>query len=502
MSVQKRICAMKPEELKRFHSGAFFLGDVLKVTVGPHGQNWALEKGETVTNDGYTIAVELKLDDELAQRGLTMARKAVIDSNTLVGDGSTTAGILVSEVLKSSLLQLPRNGALVGKMTPSQLLETLDRECKEVVEKLNEAKTLVTSKEELVKSVLVSSENETLAKLIGETQWELGPDGVIIAEEVNDKVCSIERVNGIRFDNGVSMPVMINNQEKGQLEASESRVILTNHVIDSLEPLKPVMDSILKSGSRKVVLVCRAIGAQAAKDIEANMAAGFSVFAVNAPYTDQNEVMEDLAAITGAKFISTENGELGSITLSDVGYTKRLVARRFDTVMAGADGTEAKTQKRSADLEKKLKGSESEFEKRNINQRLAQLKNGFALLKVGSVSVVDRKRLKDKADDAVNAARNILQEGTVPGAGKAFKEISDAMPDNAVLKQPLLALYQDIKALAPQGWEAEEWVRDSVKVLRVVLESCVSVAGNIATAAGVVVTKNETPRYVEEVKKD
>lgn len=504
MSVPKKVVLSGIEARNELVAGAKFLGDSVKITYGPFGQNWALEKGDKITNDGKTIAAELQLDNEAQQRGLIMARKAVMDTDAQVGDASTTACILVSEITQEAVKQLPKTNVGVGKYTPADLLLKLRSETVEVIEKLQAIATPITTAEQLIEVAKVSSESEEIANLIGPMQFELGSEGVILAEEVNEKSCSIERVNGIRIDNGVSTPLIINNLEKGLLEVKDTRVLLTNHTLLSLSGIEPLLQSLAKSGVRSLVIVARAFSPEAIQQCMDQIKAGFSIYPVNAPYTNQNEVMRDLAAVLGGKYIFNEETALEDTQLSDVGFAKRILARSWDATFAGMadEQGEVRVEKRVAELEAGLKVCGSDFERREITQRLAQLKFGFALLKVGSLSVTDRKRLKDKADDSVNAVRYALQEGVVQGAGRALKDISDTLPDTYILKRPLLTLYEQIKFSAPEGWVAAEWVKDSVKVLRVALENCVSVAGNIATAAGVVTTKNETPRFVQEVSKN
>lgn len=504
MSVAKKVVVRGIEARTKLAKGAKFLGDSVKSTFGPFGQNWALEKGEKITNDGKTIAAELWLADEIEERGLRMARKAVVDTDAHVGDGSTTASILVSEVVQESIKQLPKTDVGVGKYTPAGLLQNLAIECGEIVEKLQAMATPITTAQQLTEVALVSSESEELANLIGPMQFELGKHGVILAEEVNEKQCSIERVNGIRIDNGAATPMVINNQEKGQLELTDVRVLLTNHTLTSLAPIEPLLGSLAKSGTRSVVLLARAFSEDAIKQCMEYMKAGFNLYPVNAPYTNQNEVMRDIAAVVGGRYLFTEETSLEDAQLSDIGFSEKIVARQYDATFAGKSDEQSKgrIEKRVKDIEDSLKAAESDFEKRNINERLAQLKYGFALLKVGSQTVTDRKRLKDKADDAVNAVRNALQEGVVPGAGQAFKDISDSLNDSYILKRPLLALYEQIKFSAPEGYEIPTWVKDSVKVLRVALQNSVSVGGNIATAVGATATELEKPRFVQEAPKE
>jgi len=482
--------------------GADFLADAVKSTLGIFGANCIMEKGNRITNDGVTIASEIWLPDEIQNRGVVVLREAAKKTNTEVGDGTTSAIVLSQAILKEAIKYLPGGRAIVGVKTPIELIRQIEKEKEEVIEKLNTMATPITSESQLIASAKVAVEDEVLGDLIGKAQWELGQDGVLIAEATNDRVSSFERVSGIRIDNGFGTSIAINNQEKQSLEVDDVLVIMTNHTLHNLKPLENIMNSLVKSGVRKVAIVARAFGEEAIKVCMENMKNGFNIFPINAPYEDQNEVMKDMASVLGGRYINYEDADLESLQRSDLGLAERIVAKRYTAVFTGKSNEESnkRVKDRVVELNKMYKTEPSDFIKRNIKRRIAQLESGFGIIKVGATSEVERSYKLDKAEDAVNAVRVALQEGTVKGAGLAFKDISDSLPDTYILKRPLLSIYEQIMSTAPEGFVIQDDVRDPVKVLRVALNNACSVAGTFATATIAIASERPKPRLMEEVK--
>lgn len=483
-------------------AGADYIANAVKKTIGPGGQNFAIEKGNRVTNDGITIARELlgSQEDEIEEQGAKILLNAVTRANDEVGDGSSTATVLTQAIVKEAVRQLPSKDRLVGKMTPSQLLRKIDEEYHDVVNKLKETAVPIETEQQLIDVATVSVENTELGTLIGKTQWELGPEGVILAEETNDKTCSIERLTGIMVDNGFGSAMVINNPEKEALEVKNVAVIFTNHTVSDLTVVAPVIEQLIKLGNKEIVFMARAFTNEAIQQCLKNMEAGLNIYPLNAPYTDQAEIMQDLAAILGGRFINIDVDSLDSLQVSDVGFATHVLAKRSTTIFTGKEDEKSKTRidKRLEVLEKKKEGTGSEFERKSLATRMAQLKYGFALLKIGAVSETERKYLKDKADDAVNAVRAAFQEGIVKGGGLALYEIADTLPEDSILANALKAPHIEIKANYGEEFTVPDSVVDSVKVLRVALEKACSVAGVLATAGGAVVTRKKKDKCCHE----
>jgi chaperonin GroEL len=409
--------------------------------------------------------------------------------------------MLANAIYEKLSKELPKDG-VVGKKSSSQLIVQVEKERQEITEKLVALATPIETEQQLIDSARVSTESEELGNLIGSAQFAVGKDGYLLAEETIERTSSVEMIKGIRIDNGFGTSQVVNNQEKQTLEVEDTRIILTSYSIKTAMDWKKIIDiydKVVKSGGQRLVVIARAWTDETINFALQNINQGASIYPLNAPYVDMQERFKDLAALTGATFYDSESYALEDMQVSDIGYASKVIARRFDAIIAGKedDKTNARIAVRAEELNAKLGGTISEFERKGLIERLAQLNNGFGMIKVGSPSDMERRRLFDKAEDAVNAVRAAYQEGTVPGAGLAFKQIADTLPDDYLLKQPLYVLYNQIMATAPQGFVIEDWVRDSVKVLRIALLHACSVSSAFASA-GAVITEEFQPR-IEEV---
>lgn len=500
MKISKTGIASRDAVLK----GVRYVSDAVKQTIGPFGSNALIEKGLKSTNDGYLIGTELipTIKDEFERLGARIAGEASAKTNEQSGDFTSGTWALTESIAKEALRFLPTEKSILAKKTHAEVSKMIEDGRKEIIERLKESVTPIESEESLIKSAMVSVEDEDLAQLLGSTQWKLGPKGVIIAEEVNDTISSIEIVSGIRLDNGFSNSTIINNPEKESFELSDTPILLTNYTIgvEEIAGLKEsVITPLIHQKKQSLIIMARAFTPDAIKLCMETMKAGFGLYPINAPYTDQAEMMRDLEAVVGGRYIDSEEGSLSDIYISDIGYAKRIVARRFDAIVTGVedDNSKERIEKRVEQLKSKLKGSQSDFEKKSLETRIAQFISGFAILKVGSPSLSDRKRIKDKADDAVNAVRLALKGGTVRGGGLAFKEISDQLSEDNILKRPITVIYDQIMGSAPEGFEIAEWVRDPYLVLENGLTNACSTA-SILIRTNCAVTEENPRRKKEE----
>lgn len=486
--------------------GAEKLAGAVSSTIGPYGQNWFIEKGNKVSNDGVSIAREIFLKDEFENRGVVALREAAIKTNDEAGDGTSTATLLAWHIYKACSKFLAKVGVM-AKKTPSELIRQIEDERAEVTAKLVSMATPIETKEQLINSATVSVEDAILGNLIGEAQWTLGKEGRLLAEETAEKTHSVERVNGVLIDNGFGTSGVMNNFEKQSLEVEDVAVVLTSYSIKDINDWQKVMalcETVVKTGQTKVVIIARAWTDETIRFCLANInnkQGGMKIYPLNAPYVDMTARMKDLESVLGARFIDSEVDSLDEMYISDVGFAKKITAQRFEAIITGItdDKSKKRIAKRVEELKAQLKGSVSDFEKKNLSARISQLENGFAKVKVGSDSEMERKRLFDKVEDAVNAVRAAYQEGTVPGAGLAFKQIAETLPDTYLLKQPLMELNRQIMSSAPADFVVEDWVRDPVKVLRIALEKACVAAAAFATAAGVVC--EERPKQIDEMLK-
>lgn len=506
--MQTKISIVGVQARDKVIKGADYVADAVKATLGPFGMNALLEKGNRPTNDGYTISAELTgtLEDEFERRGALALHEASSKTNDEVGDATSSAEALTQAIMKEAVRLLPNEKSLVAKCKPSEVLKMIEASKVNVIERLKDLKTPIESEEQLIASAKVSVEDEELAQLIGSTQWKIGKDGFILVEEVIDSKCSVDIVKGIRIDNGFGAPIMMTNEREQSLELVDVSVILTNYTIGETELMalnKTVFQPLLEQKKNAVALIARAFTPDAIRLCQESIQKGFGIFPINAPYTNQGEIMRDLAAVTGATYFDTEESRLDDITVEAVGFATKIMARRFDAIITGVqDETKILASdainKRMAQLEERLEAQLSDFERKGIQTRIAQFKGGFAILRIGAETPFERKYKKDKADDAVNSVRLALQEGTVKGGGLAFKEISESLAEDDVLKRPLMCIYNQIMSSAPEGFVIEEWVRDPYLTLVSALTNACSVAGQFGTINAVITTKDRKPEDDED----
>ena len=487
--------------------GGYYVADAVMATLGTFGTNALLENGNKITNDGYLISNQIipTIENEFERQGARIAQTASQKTNDEVGDATTTAWGLWKAIVKEAIRFLPNEKSIKAKKTPSEVRKWIEDSKNEVLEKLEKSATPITSKEELIKSAMVSVEDKEIAEILGSMQWELGVEGRIIAEEVDEDKSSIKKVEGIRIDNGFSVPAMVNNQFEQSLQVEKVEfgkipILLTNYVIGKEEMLKlneSIFKTLISQKKGAIVIIARAWNAEAIKMCQESTAARFRIFPINAPYTNQKEVFKDIEAVVGGRYIDNEESSFDDIYITDVGFIEKLKATQFNAVITGThtEASEIRTLNRVKKLKEKLIGEKSDFYKAMIETRIAQLTNGFAILEVGGITIVDRQRLKDKCDDAVKAVRLALKGGTVKGAGLAFKEISDELPETNILKRPLTCIHDQIISSAPDDFVIPDWVRDPYLVLKSALENAADVASAMASVTTVVASANPKECY-------
>lgn len=503
--MKKKIFVSGAEAHKKIKSGIDLLVDTVKVTLGPYGRNFASGvRGGAVhsSNDGVSLAKEIEGRDVFEDVSVRAVREVATKTVDIAGDGTTTAMVLVQAIFKA----VGYDPEVFSQMSPGELKKKLKEETKEVVEKLEGMSEKVTSREQMIEVVKVSVEDQALAELIGGTQWDVGENGTVMAEEHNAVTDSVERINGVRIDNGFGTSRIVNNQEKQTLELADMHILVTNHVFNTAKmvaDLKPLFDQLIAKGTKGVILVGRAFDDTAIGLCVKNIQNGFGLYPINAPYTDQDNVMEDLAAVVGGKYIKASERNLASVQLSDFGFTPKIVAGRFEGIITGqVAGLDARidvlVDARVDTIREKLQGEVTPFDRRQLETRLAQLTGGTAVIRVGAETEQERKYKKDKVDDAVAAARAAIKYGVVPGGGMALKTIAEGLPDTYLLKNALSAPYEQIMANAGRVFEVPEWVKDPLQVVRVGLEKASSIARELLTTEVLVNYEEEKPMWVKK----
>lgn len=505
--MKRKVIVVGPEARARVLRGAKFAADAVKLTIGPYGRNFAsgIKGGPVaISNDGVSLLREIEGADEIEDLGVRAVREAATKTNDIAGDGTTASAVLTNAILEA--LKMGDSDIVSTKQSPVEMIERVQKEKNEIVGILKASAKKVESKEELIKVAQVSGEYPELAELIGAAQWEVGPNGTVLAEEANSNKDSVEFIHGVRLDNGYSTSRIINNQEKQSLELEDVYVILTNKVFHgNFKGLEHIFDSLVKRGAHNVVIMGRAFDDAAIGVCVKNIQEGaLKLYPLNCPYVDQNEVMEDLAAVLGARYINIEERNVETMLAGDVGHASKIMAKRFEGIIAGFPTghdvvVDERVKTRIEQLEEKLKGNVSPFERRNIEARMSQLVAGTAVIRVGADTDQKRKHKKDKVDDAVNAVKAALQEGTVAGGGLALWHIGRELPDTYLLKKALSAPHVQIMSLAPSGFKVEEWVRDPVKVIHTALTHACDIASSLATTEVAINFEREKPQYAMKV---
>lgn len=486
-----KIVEIGPDARDKVVMGANFLANAVKMSLGPYGRNGLFGPkggGQTrITNDGVSIAKEVTLSDEIMDLGVRALREAALKTNDRAGDGTTTAITLAQAILAKAMSFLGSGNVVANKISAMALRKKILDECEEVIGKLKDMAVQVTSREQLIRVAEVSVEDDALAELIGSAQWDVGADGSLVAEDSNDREDSVERVQGVRIDNGLATSLAINNHEKGTLELKNVRVILTNYTFAEMHGLKPalsILQMAMNAGIREIVLIARGFNEAAIQDCRKNGEKGFNIYPINAPYMNHREVMLDLEAALGARFLNVEeNDSFNDLVISDIGLATAVSIGRWSAIFTGEKNeiNDQRIRERVTLIEKQLLASGSEFEKKNIQERISQMQDGFGIVKVTGLTETERRRKRDKVDDAVNSVKAALEEGVIPGAGKALKTIAEGLDDSYILKEPLQAPYKQIMANAGEEFPVGDDIQDSVKVTRIALEIACQVAADLST---------------------
>lgn len=511
---KKKIFLTGAAARKEIMTGVNDLANAVKLTLGPSGRNFAsgVRGGAVaISNDGVSLAKEIMGKNEFQDIGVRAVREAATKTNDAAGDGTTTAVVLTQAILNV----LKVDADMIG-FSPVPMVKKVAEESATVVEKLSKMAVPVTTREQLIAVAKVSVEDDTLAELIGDAQWKVGPAGTVMAEESNSPEDSVEYIYGVRIDNGLGTSRIANNPQKQALDLKNIRVLVTNKIFntaDTIRELNPLFETLIKAGCADgIVLMGRAFDETAIGLCVKNIAsylrpekdketgqfyAGFPIYPINAPYTDSDEIMADLAAALGGTFINASERNLASITTRDVGFATQVFCKRYEGIITGKkpgedERTDAQVAERAEKIREKMKGEISPFEARNLAARLAQLTAGTAVIKVGAETEQERKYKKDKVDDAVNTVKAALQEGVIPGGGQALKQIADEMKD-ALIADALREPYKQIMANAGGEFPIPEWVQDPLKVVRTAFQKASSIARSLATTEVVVNWEEEKP---------
>ena len=406
------------QALKR---GVDTLANTVKVTLGPKGRNVVLDKGygaPTITNDGVTIAKEIDLDDKFENLGAELVKEVASKTNDKVGDGTTTATLLAQAIIHEGLKY-----SLAG-VNAISLRRALEVATKDIVDELKTISKQINTKEEVVQVATISSESEEFGKIIAEAIDKVGKDGAITVEESQGTGIEKEVVEGLQFDRGYVSPYMVTNAERMEAVMDDPHILITDKKISSIQDILPLLEKLAKTGKKELVIIAEDVEGDALATLVVNrLRGGFNALAVKAPgFGDRRkEMLEDIAIVTGGKVITEEVGlKLQNADVEMLGKARRIVSDKDNTTIIGGEGKKSDIDNRVKQIKAQVERVTSEFDKEKLEERLAKLSGGVAIIKVGAATETEMKYVKLKIEDAVAATKAALAEGIVPGGGTAY----------------------------------------------------------------------------------
>jgi chaperonin GroEL len=508
----------------RMLRGVNILADAVKVTLGPKGRNVVLEKSfgaPRITKDGVTVAKEIELEDKFENMGAQMVKEVASRTNDEAGDGTTTATVLAQSIVREGMK------AVAAGMNPMDLKRGIDLATSKVVDEIKKASRKVKDSDEVAQVGTVSANGEAdIGRMIADAMQKVGNDGVITVEENKGLETETEVVEGMQFDRGYLSPYFVTNPDKMISELEDAVILLHEKKLSSLQPMVPLLESVIQS-QKPLLIIAEDVEGEALATLVVNkLRGGLKIAAVKAPgFGDRRKAMlQDIAILTGGQVISEDLGmKLENVTMDMLGSAKRVLIKKDDTTIIDGAGKKKEIEARVAQIRQQIEETTSDYDREKLQERVAKLAGGVAVIRVGGMTEIEVKERKDRVDDALNATRAAVQEGIVVGGGvaliqgaKALEKLEGANGDqNAgiaivrrALEAPLRQIAQnagvDGSVVAGKireskdknfGFNAqtEEYgdmfkfgVIDPAKVVRTALEDAASVAGLLVTTEAMV----------------
>ena len=402
------------------------LADAVRMTLGPRGRAVVIEKSygaPQVTFDGVTVAKEIELQDKWENLGAEFIKQAADKTNDKVGDGTTTAVVLAHSIMEEGERAIHEKGFNV-----IQLAEELKKGSEEIVKLLEKQKEIISESKKIEEVATLSAKDAEIGKLLAEVMTKVGKDGVVTIEDSNTVGNSHEVVEGMQFDRGYISPYMITNQERMESVLEDPYILVTDKKISAIADVLKLLEKVLATGKKELVIIADELEGEALAALVVNKLRGvLNVLAVKAPgFGDRRkEMLMDVAAVTGAEFISEELGrKLENTDITHLGHAHRIVADKDSTTIVGGKGNKKAIDERIAQIKAQVKKTDSEYEKKNLQERLGKLSGGVAIIKVGAPTESAQKELKQRVEDAVAATRAAMEEGIVPGGGIALFNVN------------------------------------------------------------------------------
>ncbi len=514
---------------KALEIGVDTLADAVKVTLGPKGRNVVLDKGygiPTITNDGVTIAKEIELKDPFENLGAQIVKEVATKSNDVAGDGTTTATVLAQALIKEGL-KMVASGA-----NPVFIRKGMEKASKKVIEELVKRAKKIESNDEIAQVGAISASDEEIGKLIAQAMEKVGESGVITVEEAKSLDTTLEVVEGMQFDNGYLSPYMVSDTERMVVELDNPFILITDKKISGMKELLPILEKTVELG-RPMLIIAEDVEGEALATLVVNKLRGtLNIAAVKAPaFGDRRKAMlEDIAVLTGGEVISEEKGiKLETADINFLGQAKKVRITKDNTVIVDGMGESQNIKARVAQIKNTIENTTSDYDREKLQERLAKLSGGVAVIKVGAATETEMKERKLRIEDALNATKAAVEEGIVPGGGTILVQIAKAIEDYKLEGEEGLgveivkrALYSPMRqivinagldagvviekvknAAAGIGFDAakEEYVDmvksgiiDPAKVTRSAIQNAISVSSVLLTTEVAVANeKEETP---------
>jgi chaperonin GroEL len=501
--------------------GVNILADAVKVTLGPKGRYVVLDKkfgAPTITNDGVTIAREIEVEDVFENQGAQLVREVATSTNDVAGDGTTTATVLAQAIVKDGL----RNVA--AGANPMAIKRGIERTVDEVVEHLKSQSKEISGREDIARVATVSSRDREIGDVLADAIEKVGKDGVVNVEEGQTFGLELEFTEGMQFDKGYLSPYMITDPERMEAVLEDPYILVANQKIGAVKDLLPVLEQVIQAG-KPLLIVAEDVEGESLATIVVNKLRGtFTAVAVKAPgFGDRRKrMLEDIAILTGAEVITEEMGlKLENTKLTQLGHARRVVVDKDTTTIIDGAGDPEAIKSRIKQLKSEIENTDSDFDREKLQERLAKLAGGVAVVKVGAATETEMKEKKHRVEDALQAARAALEEGVVPGGGVALVNAIDAVKLDAYEGDErtgativVRALEEPVRQLAdnaglegsivvdkiknsPKGHglnvetgEYEDLVKagitDPTMVVRSALQNAASIAKNILTTEAIV----------------
>ncbi len=422
------------EEARRsLKRGIDILAGAVKTTLGPKGRNVALDKkfgAPTVTHDGVTVAKEIQLEDPFENMGAQLLKEAATKTNDVAGDGTTTATVLAQAIVNEGLKNLAAGA------NPMQLKYGIDRGAEAIVEYIRSVAIPVDGKKEIAQIASISAADEQIGNLIADVMDRVGKDGVITVEASRGINFETEYVEGMQIDKGYISAYFVSNAEKMEASIENPYILITDKKISAVQDILPIVEKMVQQGRREVVIIAEDVDGEALATLVVNKLRGIlNVLAVKAPgFGDRRkDMLRDIAALTGGQVISEEMGRrLDSATLADLGSARLVISHKDDTTIVEGHGDSEEIQGRIRQMKAQIEETTSDYDREKLQERLAKLSGGVALIRVGAGSEVEQKYRQTRVEDALSATRAGVEEGMVPGGGVALLNAVKAL-DNLKL---------------------------------------------------------------------